>query len=322
MAAGADRGKVGRFEVVTVEGDEVTLSLPLDNALLERTIIDNQIAMVVIDPVMSVISDRIDTHVTRDVRRALDPLAKIADRTGCVIFGIAHFNKTSGTDAASLLSGSHAFRDVPRSLFGFARDDSEGAARVMTQVKNSLGRDDLPSLSYKMDAAVVTTKFGPAETAKFVFTGESERSVADVLRDSRHDSEEMAERRSAATWIKEYLKAAGGKAKVRKVLAAGKEAGYSEQTLKNARRKVADTSQSGFGEDVVHFWTLRPDTAAGTAGTGNKDPVSTVSEAVPEGTVTQLRPEPAASEWRTCSACAHRFLSQGETTCSTCEPTP
>lgn len=60
------------------------------------------------------ISEGINTHVTRDVRKVLDPLAMIAERTGAVIFGIAHFNKSSGTDVASLLSGSHAFRDVPR----------------------------------------------------------------------------------------------------------------------------------------------------------------------------------------------------------------
>jgi predicted ATP-dependent serine protease len=90
-----------------IDQEEVTLSLPLDNSLLEREIVEHEIALVVIDPIMSVISDRIDTHVTRDVRRALDPLAKMADRTGAVILGIAHFNKASGTDAATLLSGSH-----------------------------------------------------------------------------------------------------------------------------------------------------------------------------------------------------------------------
>jgi hypothetical protein len=279
MAAGADRSMVGRFEVVTVEGDEVTLSLPLDNTLLERTIVENEIAMVAIDPIMSVISDRIDTHVTRDVRRALDPLAKIAERTGCVILGIAHFNKASGTDAASLLSGSHAFRDVPRSLFGFARDDSDGS-RVMTQVKNSLGRDDLPNLSYTMESTFVDTKLGPAETAQFVFTGVSDRSVADVLRESRHDSGDPEEKRDAASWIKDYLTQAGGEALVKDVIAAGKAVGYVEQTLKNVRRKVADTAQSGFGKDQVHKWILRTGTGRDTGDTGDGNPVPLVPQAV------------------------------------------
>jgi AAA domain len=279
IAAGADLSKVGRFEVVTIDEEEVTLSLPLDNSLLEREIVEHEIALVVIDPIMSVISDRIDTHITRDVRRALDPLAKMADRTGAVILGIAHFNKASGTDAATLLSGSHAFRDVPRLLFGFARDDSDGT-RAMTQVKNSLGRDDLPSLSYSIETVVVDTKLGPAETGKFAFTGESDRSVADVLRESRSDGGDPEERRDAASWIKAYLAEAGGTALVKDVLAAGKVVGYAEQTLKNARRKVADTDRSGFGCEQVHRWILRTGTGTDTAGTTHKEVVPAVPQAV------------------------------------------
>ena len=39
---------------------------------------------------------------------------------------------------------------MPRSIFGFARDETDGS-RVMTQVKNPHGRDDLPSLGYKIE---------------------------------------------------------------------------------------------------------------------------------------------------------------------------
>lgn len=125
IATGADLSKVGRFEVVSVDDDELTLSLPHDNTLLENEIREHGAALVVIDPLMSVIGERIDTHREREVRSALDPLARIADRTGCVILGIAHFNKGSGTDAASLITGSGAFKNVPRSVFGFACDDAD-----------------------------------------------------------------------------------------------------------------------------------------------------------------------------------------------------
>ncbi len=184
--------------------------------------------------------------------------------------GIAHFNKASGTDAATLLSGSHAFRDVPRSLFGFARDDSDGT-RVMTQVKNSLGRDDLPSLTYAIETVAIETKLGIADTGRFAFTGESDRSVADLLRESRGDAGDPEERRDAASWIKAYLAEAGGTAQVKDVLAAGKAVGYAEQTLKNARRKVADTDRFGFGSEQVHTWMLRTGTATDTAGTTHKE---------------------------------------------------
>ena len=40
---------------------------------------------------------------------------------------------------------------MPRSIFGFARDETDGSSRVMTQVKNPHRRDDLPSLGYKIE---------------------------------------------------------------------------------------------------------------------------------------------------------------------------
>ena len=144
-AAGADLELVYRFEVVNDDRRRSdACRSPPTTSLLEAEMIAHNVALVIIDPLMSVLSERIDTHRTREVRFALDPLAKLADRTRSVVLGVCHFNKSSGTDAASLLSGSHAFRDVPRSIFGFARDDDDNT-RVMTQVKNSLGRDDLPS---------------------------------------------------------------------------------------------------------------------------------------------------------------------------------
>jgi AAA domain/Toprim domain len=248
IAAGADLSKVGRFEVVSVDDEEMVLSLPHDNTLLEREVQQHNIALVVIDPLMSAIGERIDTHREREVRSALDPLARIADRTGSVFLGIAHFNKGTGTDAASLITGSGAFKNVPRSVFGFAREDSdEDRGRVMTQVKNSLGRDDLASLGYVIDSADVTTKKGIATTGKFVFTGESDRSVADILRDSRSGPEEHDERREAAAWLVGYLTDNSGDMPAKDVFKAGQAEGYSRDVLKRAKGKRVRSAKVGDG---------------------------------------------------------------------------
>lgn len=257
IAAGANLDMVGRLDVVTDEDEEVALSLPHDNYMLEKEIADNDVALVVIDPLMSVIGERIDTHREREVRSALDPLTRIADRTGALLLGIAHFNKGSSTDAASLITGSGAFKNVPRSVFGFATDTSdEAGGRVMTQVKNSLGRNDLPSLVYTIESAQIDTDEGITETGKFIFLGQTDRSVEDVLRDSRRDPEDVAESRDAASFILDYLEKSGGLADAGDVLAAGKAAGYAEKTLKNARSKVADTQSTGNNRtEKVHTWT-------------------------------------------------------------------
>ena len=230
VAAGADLSMIGRVDVTSTGDDQLSLSLPDDLAALERTIVENKVAMVVLDPLLSMIGERIDTHRNREVREALDPLAQLADRTGIVLLGIAHFNKSAGTDAAALISGSGAFKDVPRAIFGFARDD-EG--RVMTQVKNSLGRDDQPSLSYEITSASVPVKGGVAEVGTFTFTGESTRSVTDVLRGTDERGEE---RTDTENWLRRLL--SDGPMKATEVYQAADAAGLSKDKAKRAKANI------------------------------------------------------------------------------------
>jgi hypothetical protein len=261
MAAGADLSMIGRFDVITTEDTEVTLSLPDDNDLLERTITQHRIAWVFIDPLMSVIGSSIDTHREREVREALDPLARIADRTGVVIDCLAHFNKSAGTDVASLITGSGAFKNVPRSVFGFAVDHDGN--RVMTQVKNSLGRSDLPSLSYEITTATIQTSDGKTTgVGHFEFTGESDQSVADILGSAGETTEKREERNEAQQWLIEYLSDAGGSALAKDVEAAARNCGYDAQTVRNARRRSKNPTISydrdGFGKNSFITWTLEP----------------------------------------------------------------
>lgn len=276
VSAGADRSRVGRFDVLGWEDEVLSLHLPSDNALLEQTIAEYEVALVVIDPLMSVLSARLDTHKERDVRSALDPLVGIAERTGAVILGIAHFNKGGGSDAANMITGSGAFKNVPRAVFGFAAD--EDGSKVMTQVKNSYGRYDLPSLSYVSEEVLIPTSTGmPARTVKLTWTGTADRTVADILR----DSPQRRERHDAATWIRAHLTGCGGSAPAGEVIKAGTAAGYPESTLKNARSKVAETKRTGFGKDQIVEWTLPTGTAAGTAGTTSPTPGPAVPQVVP-----------------------------------------
>jgi RecA-family ATPase len=202
MASGADLDLVYRAEVQVFEGDHVSLSLPADNKLLEEAITSNGVAMVVLDPLISAISDTLDTHVNRQVRQALDPLARVADRTGAVIAGIAHFNKSSGTDASSLITASGAFKDVARFIFAFATDATDGT-QVITQTKNSLGVSNLPSMAYRIIEAIVPTAKGDAKVGRFILDGVAERTVHDILGDQVASKE-----RDALSRAEEYLKKA------------------------------------------------------------------------------------------------------------------
>lgn len=209
MAADADLDLVYRLEVETAEHGETMISLPHDCALVEEAIVEHGAAALIIDPLMSTLGTGTDAHRTQDVRKALEPVVRMAERTACLTLGIAHFNKASGNDASQLISGSGAFKDLARAVIAFARD-RESDEQVMTQTKNSLGRLlDLPSLGYRIDSTDVITPKGVANVGRLEFTGPTDRSVEDTL-SAPIDTEEAGERAEAVTWLLGYLASNGG----------------------------------------------------------------------------------------------------------------
>jgi hypothetical protein len=233
IAAGADRGLVYRAEVQALDEGTVSLSLPADNRLLEEAITAHGIALVVLDPLMSAISGALDTHVNREVRKALDPLARMADRTGAVFAGIAHFSKSASTDASSLITGSGAFKDVARFIFAFATDTEDGS-KVITQTKNSLGYSDLPSMAYRITEAIVPTAKGDARVGRFVLDGPSSRTVDDIL--SANSGSGQGEQVRAGDYLRKAL--ASGPRLSAEVEEEGIESGYSKRTLDRARQEL------------------------------------------------------------------------------------
>lgn len=278
IAAGADRSMVYRCEVYEDDALDTTLSLPLDNARLESEIRGLGAALLVLDPLMSTIGAKIDTHRERDVRTALDPLARLADRARCVVLGIAHFNKGAGNDPSSLITGSGAFKNVPRSVFGFAVDREDGQ-RVMTQTKNSLGKLDLPSLLYAIEDTTVPTRLGPAHVGRLVWLGESDRSVSDILSDSSSDDRE--ERTDCAAWLRSYLVDNGAEAEAVDVFKAGDKNGFSRDALKRAKKRAGVTSRKE-AFDAGWMWVLDPQGSANSAkGAESVSPHPSLPSALP-----------------------------------------
>ena len=259
MASGADLSMIARVEVVVNRSDTLTLCLPDDVGLLADSIAEHDVALVVVDPLMSTINDSLSTNNTREVRTALEPLAAMADQTGASVVCIAHFNKATGLDAASRISGSGAFKDLARAVIVFAvGPDGE---RVFSQPKNSVGRNDLPSLSYAVEGAVVDTPTGKAATAVLRFTGQAEHSVEDMLADERGRNRRKSDVMTfLVDYITEHAEEQSGEVPAADVIAAGTDRGFTENQIKLARRRCDDpkiaTRREGFGEDGKTFWRL------------------------------------------------------------------
>jgi hypothetical protein len=254
IAAGADLELVFRVDVTDDEDIHARLTVPVDTARLADAVREYGVAMMVLDPLLSMIDATVNDYRAREVRQALEPLVAMADSTGCLLLGLAHFTKATGNDPLTLISGSGAFGQLIRAGIGFARDEeSDDESFVLSQIKNNLGRENLPSLQYVIQPAAVDTPDGTAHVSRFHFTGEvSDRSVRDLLRglDDEHTDRDEAER-----WLRGYLTDEGGEAEAGDVLKAGRKIGFSERTLQRVRKRAGiKTGRNGFGGGWI--WTL------------------------------------------------------------------
>jgi hypothetical protein len=241
-AAGADLHMVYRVDVETPDGAAGYLTLPADCEALGHEIERLGVALLAADPLLSLIGAGIDTHRDRDVRTALEPLARMGDRTGCAVVGLAHFNKSSATDSLNLIGGSRAFSAVCRAALPMARDtEADDGTCIMSMPKSTHGAN-APSLRYRIDTAEVPTAEGPAPTGRLVFLGETDRSVDDILSAAAQPSEGRAERDEAAAWLTAYLEGQGGAAPARDVIKAARADGIAERTLYRARDRAKVTS--------------------------------------------------------------------------------
>jgi hypothetical protein len=272
MAAGADLSLVHRADVITEAGAEMTLSLPRDVTGLTEQLMAVGAVLLSVDPLMSVIAGSLDTHKDRDVRQALEPLKRLAESGGVVVLGNAHFNKGSGSDPVSLVTGSAAFTNVVRAVLAFVRDEeAEAEEYVIGQAKNNLGRLDLPSLRYHIESAIVATPEGPASVGRLVMLGETDRTVADILGE-RGSPDEREERDEAARWLRSYLEDNGGEAPAVDVYRAGAKDGLSKDQLKRAKKKARVNSEKA-AMDAGWMWRLDPEgSAKGAKSAGGAPP--------------------------------------------------
>ena len=254
MAADADLRYVHRLDIITPTGEQTAPILPVDVGLLRAALVDTGAVLVVIDPLLSSVTG--DSYKASDMRQALEPLKRVVEDAGAVALGILHFSKGTSAHAGNSINGSTAFRDLARSVFLFARDQDEDA-RVMTQDKNSYARDDLPSLEYALESTLVPVGDEHADVGRFVWLGESAKSVGDVM---RGDDDDVADRGEAERWIVNYLETQGGAAPASEIIKAGGANGYSRDTLKRASRKLVTKEKQGFQGAWV--WTLGVDQRA------------------------------------------------------------
>lgn len=124
IAAGADLDLVAKFDVVDADGAR-NLDLPDDVAALDGAAAETGARLVVIDPLNAHLAGSIDSWKDHGIRRALAPLARLADERDCAVMVVAHLNKQKSGDPLYRVGGSIGNVGAARSVLAFGRDPDD-----------------------------------------------------------------------------------------------------------------------------------------------------------------------------------------------------
>lgn len=255
MCAGADLDMVYRIDVTVNEKPYGTLSLPADNAELGQLVETTTTSLIILDPLMSRISGKLDTHKDAEVRQALEPLAALSDTHKCVVLGLIHVNKSGKGDALDRIMGSRAFAATARSVLFVMKDPEDPTKRLTNTEKNNLGTLDLPTLTFRINNTFVAdTDEGPVYAGRMEWLEETDRTIGDALAMEYGDPETRSAVEEAMEWLKDHLEIHGPR-KSGDVKSDAKKEHISDATLKRAADRL-HVQRSSTGFPRVTFWQL------------------------------------------------------------------
>lgn len=253
IAAGADMDRI-HFPSATRDGEATALLSTLDEAALTAYCVAHHVSLVIVDPLMSTMTSMVDLNKNNEIRGQLSPWGRMADTINGVVLGVAHLRKSNNGDVVAAVTGSSAFGEIARAVFGFAKNP-DGDTRVMSQHKNSTGYEDL-SVTYEIASVPVNLADGKtAEVGAFAITGTSEVTVEDILGESGMQSGGGGVLMECQRWLDDFLSVEGPLPSKDVKGLARKEGDWSAATTERAARKLKVVYESrGFPRHT--YWSM------------------------------------------------------------------
>ncbi len=247
-AAGGDPSKVLSLATVPAkDGYDRLLSIPDDIDIIERGIRQVNADLVVIDPFMAFLNGKLNAHKDQDVRKALAPLAAMAERTGAAVVIVRHLNKAEGGSALYRGGGSIGIIGQARSALLVAEDPEDDRRRVLAPLKSNLSQP-APSL-------VFTVASAHSGAARVEWMGET-KLKADRLLSAPAGPGKRSAQAEAEAFLREAL--ADGPKEATVVMREAEEADIAKATLQRAKKAL--NVRSDKKGDGPWFWTLPEDT--------------------------------------------------------------
>lgn len=235
IAAEAEQSLIHRLGLIRSKDGETArhLSFPEDVQQLKGYLSrprDPPIRLVIVDPFMSYLG-KVDSHKDQDVRRALTPLAELAERFGVTVVCLRHLTKGGGGNALYRGSSSIAIAAAARVVLLVGRHPDNDKNRVLAMVKNNVG-PMMPSLEWGLWPT-------PIGACRVDWVGECDLEADDLLQTRTHEEQEQKnQREQAKELLKELLK--NGSVPVLNCIREGesKEYGISARTMRRAAKEL------------------------------------------------------------------------------------
>jgi hypothetical protein len=235
----ADVERVFRMEV-TVDGAVLgELSLPADLADVEAAADEQNASLLILDPLMSRLDSRLDSHRDGEVRQALEPLVKSCERTKLAALGLIHFNKSGSTNPLDNVMASKAFTAVARSVHMVVRDpdDEDDKRRIFGTEKNNLGPLGLPTKTFTIEPWVFPTDDGSmGEVGRLRWGADSVTTVRGAINSGAEGRQPKTN--EAMDWLRDYMRANGPVVNSADAIKAADKAGHASSTLFRARKSL------------------------------------------------------------------------------------
>jgi hypothetical protein len=201
--------------------------------------------LVYLDPLMALLGGNTNSYRDQDVRRALVPGIRAAERLGFALVVTRHLNKGGGANPLYRGGGSIGLIAAARSAMLMASDpeDESGERRILAMTKHNLA-PRASSLAYSIASATVANGI---PTTRIVWGGTSELLATDLLTELGNERSGSA-LDDAITFLREELQDEAQPA--RAIEREAKAVGISSATLRRAREEL------GFGREGEWRWWL------------------------------------------------------------------
>jgi putative DNA primase/helicase len=185
--------------------------------------------LIILDPVSAYLGGA--GHNNAAIRRTLEPVKAVAERTGVAVVAITHLTKRRADSVLYRAIGSVAIAAAARAVWAVAPDRQAPGRMLFLPLKGNLV-GSATGLAYR----VVPSSADPAVPIVAWEPG----AVALTADEAMQAAPKLSPREEAAEWLREIL--AGGPLPSTQIERQGREVGFSAMTLRRAKWDVGVTS--------------------------------------------------------------------------------